>query len=199
MNSPLLLSAYLQLRPAEKTFVDRFVEWASAEAAKNNERISNVLLRPLPPVIINSHGEMLKRPMVSAAITERVSKIAADSELTVSRIVREVSNIAFANIGDAMKFNEETGDFTGFALSHLTPDQLAAISQIEINDTMHGRRVKIRYHSKLDALKMLAQYAGMLEADNEFWRAENAKPVNASLPVGTSDEDAANRYARMIE
>ena len=61
-------SAYRQLRPVERAFVDETVRDMELQAAQRNERISAVLYRPLA-----SSDEMVEKPMVRAAIAERIN------------------------------------------------------------------------------------------------------------------------------
>ena len=76
-------SAYRQLRPVEKLFVDSYVASLETEAERRGERISNALYRPVPAAAVEASRGMLERPMVRAAVAERINEIAAASELTV--------------------------------------------------------------------------------------------------------------------
>lgn len=189
-------SAYRQLRPTEKSFVDGFVAFVEREAERKGERISNFLYREIDTeTVANSRG-LLEKPMVRAAISERINEIAQATELTVGRIVKELSSIAFSNHLDYAQVGEDgypTWDFT-----KCTPEQMAAVKSFELDETDRRRRLKVVTHDKLAALTLLARYTGMLENDNPHWRADTARPVNAALPANIDEQGAADAYSRMI-
>lgn len=196
-------SAYRQLRPAEKQYVDGYVQDVEREAHRNHERISLALYRPIPSAVVDASRGMLERPMVRAAISERINDLARDAELTVPRVLKELMAISFSNIADYMALGE--GDVATFDLSRATPEQLSAIKSIEITETGEPftksakRTFKFHLHDKMAGLGMLTKYMGMLEGDNPHWRADNARPANAgALPGDISVEGAGERYAQLI-
>lgn len=194
-------SAYRQLRPAEKVFVDGYVRNLENDAAKRGERISNALYRVIPDSVLEASGGMLERPMVRAAISERVNDLAAATELTPARVIKELMTIGFASMGDYMEVREDGQPY--FDLAKCTPEQLAAIASIEVEEIAlrngMSRKFKLKLHDKLSALDKIAKYIGLLEAENPFWRSENARPVDqAALPNGVTTEHAADLYAQMI-
>jgi hypothetical protein len=195
MNAVTFISAYRSLRPAEKAFVDDYVQRCEQEALARNERIALALHRPVEP---DPRG-YLQMPMVCAAIAERITQIAADSELSVNRVIREIAAIAFSSMDDFCVTDEASGQ-KYLSLSQCTPEQMRAVAGVEMTEGLRGRQLKIKLHSKLDALKMLATYVGALETDNPHWRAEQAKQIgdSAALPADISTEGAADRYARLI-
>jgi hypothetical protein len=196
-------SAYRQLRPAEKSFVDAYVADIERTAARNGERISLALYRAIPADVVAASRGMLDIPLVRAAIAERINEIAAASELTIHRVIKEWMAIGFASIGDYMQIGEDGQPY--FDLARCTPEQLAAIKSIEIEESGDGmsraakRKFKFVLHDKLGGLEALSKYMGLLERDNPHWRAEQPRErVPASLPASVSIDEAANRYAQMI-
>jgi hypothetical protein len=204
VNAPvaLFVSAYRQLRPAERAYVDGYVADLERDAQRKGERISNALHRAVPAAIIEASRGMLDRPLVRAAIAERINDLAAQSELTVHRVVKELMNIGFSSIGHYQTIGEDGMPY--YDLSQCTPEQLAAIQAIEL-ETIEGRngttrRLKIKLHDKLGGLDRLARFMGMLENDNPHWRAEQARPIDSvpTLPADAAANDAAEAYAAMI-
>jgi phage terminase small subunit len=126
------------------------------------------------------------RLLGNASVAERVrelQKIAADTVgPTVERIVKELERIALADIGDAVEWrselvteedNPDGGDV--LVIKHIFsnhvrikgsdeigPDVRAAIKAIE--QTPNGG-LKIRFHDKSWALKLLARYRRMIDPD----------------------------------
>lgn len=197
MNQIVVISAYRQLQPLERKFVDSFINRIEAEADKRGERISNALHRPLTQAMIDSSHGMLERPMVRAAITERINDLASATELTANRIIKELSSVAFTSISDFMEIDEH--GIPHYDFNRATPEQLAALaSWKETPQKFGGKTYEFKMHDKMAALKALAIYMGLFEADNPHWRSSNAKPVTA-IPVDATVSDASNAYQRMIE
>jgi hypothetical protein len=76
MNAVSFASAYRQLRPVEKAFVDGYVSDVERESARRGERISNALYRAIPDDVVAASRGMLDKPLVRAAITERINTLA---------------------------------------------------------------------------------------------------------------------------
>lgn len=192
-------SAYRQLRPSERVFVDAYVTNVENEAAKNNERISNALYRPISAETVEASRGMLERALVRAAIVERINEIAAGAELTVHRVIKELRAIAFSSVGDYMQVDEDGSPY--FDFTKCTPEQLSAIQSI---DTERGRdgqiKFKFKLHDKMAGIDKLMRYMGLLDTDNPHWRADNVRPVgSAALAGNVTDAQAAEKYARMID
>lgn len=201
MNATVPLSfasAYRQLNSLEKGFVDGFVRSLEDEAAARGERISGALYRPISPEIVARSRGLLDKPLVRAAIVERINEIAVQSELTVQKVIRELRSIAFASHGDYMTVGEDGMLYYDF--NKCTPEQLSALKKVKLQETESKRSLEVETHDKMRALEMLGKYMGIFEADNPHWRAENAKPINetAAIPGNASDSAAADLYARAI-
>lgn len=195
-------SAYRQLRPAEKAFVDAYVQAVEREAARANERISMALHRPIPVEVVNASRGMLDKPLVRAAIAERINDIATQTELTPHRVIREWMGIAFSSVEHYMEVGDDGQPF--FDLTKCTPEQLAAIKSIEVEESGGGtlskptrRKFKFQLHDKIAGLEALAKYMGLMQPDNPHWRGDQARPVTL-LPAGVSSEAAADAYSAMI-
>lgn len=196
-------SAYRQLRPAEKVYVDAYVADAERTAARNGERISLALHRAIPATVIEQSRGMLDIPLVRAAIAERINDIAAASELTVHRVVKELMAIGFSSIGDYMTMGEDGMPY--FDLSRCTPEQLSAIKSVEFEQVGGDglsrpirSKFKLVLHDKLGGIDKLATYMGMLERDNPHWRDDQPRPAGKALSASVTVDDAANVYAQMI-
>jgi hypothetical protein len=196
---PLTLAdanAYRQLQPAEKAFVDAYVSDLEREAARRNERISNAAYWPIPVAVYEASRGLLDRPLVRAAVRERIDDLARASELTPHRVVKELMTLSFSSMEHYMRIGEDGQPW--FDLQHCTPEQLAAIQSIEIEEGLRGRKFKFKLHPKLDALKTLAQTIGLLEADNGYWREEQKRPAVPQLTSDATQDSAADLYSRLI-
>ena len=198
-NQIMFASAYRQLRPVERAFVDAVVADMEKTAARANERISAALYRPLT---ITDEQSLLEKPMVRAAIVERVNEIAAASELSVQRVMKEYQAIAFANIRDYQDIDPITGNLT-FDFTRCTPEQMAAIKSVRIKEPPEGfeqnnktRECTITFHDKLIALDKITTILGMMEPDNPHWR--NGGLNTPAITDKTSDTEAADAYAALL-
>ena len=195
----MLQSAYRQLDATEKAFVDGYVRDLEREAARTFDRLSNALYRDVPSDVVEASRGLLARPLVTAAIHERVTDLARDQEITRDRIVREIGKLAFSNISDFGRV-ENDGSFTA-DLSNVTKEQTSCIESIDVEESFTNsgvrKKTRIKLHNKVNALLKLAEYAGIV-ADSEHWKAANARPVVPSLPDGVTVEQASDYYARML-
>jgi hypothetical protein len=199
----LFASAYKQLTPAERSFVDGCVREMEDAAHRAGQRISMALNRPIPAEIVERSRGMLERPMVTAAITERINELAARQELTVERMINEMKAIALCSIGHYMHVDDDGSPV--FDLSRCTPEQLAAIKSIHVEEQGDGltrplkRTFKIILHDKIAGMKMLGEFMGILQPDNPHWKAELARAAAPMLPEGATAQQAGDAYAAMLD
>lgn len=200
-----LASAYKQLQPAERSFVDGLVRELENAAMRANERISNALTRPLPPHIVASDTkDLLLRPVVQAAVTERVREIAAETELTPQMWIKHAMACAFSSMGNYIQIDPFDGS-ASIDLSRCTPEQLMAIESIEVEGYGDGgltrtgkQKVKIKLHNKATFMQMIGKYMGLVEPENPVWKADQAQQTPK---IGANDtaETAGERYGALLE
>ena len=197
MNAParrVFASAYRQLTPVERQYVDDYVRKLERTADRDQQRLSNYLQMAVPDDVYEASNGMLDRPMVTAAITERVTEITAANELTPSRLIKEYTAIAFSSMGDYIEV--DMAGNPSLTLEQCTPEQLSAIKKVQYEEnTMGARRLVIELHDKLKSMDTLAKYMGMVEPDNAHWRANNATPV---IDHAASVAQAADAYAALL-
>jgi hypothetical protein len=190
----IFASAYRQLTPVEKRYVDDYVQTLERQADREQERLSNYLHLAIADDVYTASGGMLDRPMVIAAITERVNEITSATELSPNRIIKEYITIAFSNMSDYL-----TVDSYGnpeFDLTKCTPEQLAAIKKINFErNSMGAEKLTFELYDKQKAMDMLAKYVGLIEPDNEHWRSNNARPTIDALATVAQ---AADAYAAIL-
>ena len=200
----MFASAYDQLSPAERAFVDGVVREFETRSYRDGERISNNLNRPVPVHIqAKDTRGMLQKPIVGIAITERVNEIALDQDLTALRVIRETMIIANANIDDFITMGEDGTPILD--IMKAPPEKRAAIKSLKIKKTgsplmMTGEKIEIdiQLWDKLTALKMLGQHIGVFEPDNPHWRRDMAQSA-AQIPADATPEAAADAYQSMLE
>lgn len=189
-------TAYRQLRPSERIFVDGYVSELERYAARNNVKLMQAIREFDANDLDHQSKSILAQNLVRAAITERVKELTEDAELSVFKTLKELRNVGYSNLG-----NYITVDGYGvpeFDLSKCTPEQLAAIKTIKVIEDIAGnRRLELVFHDKVQAINLLMKYQGLLDA--EAWRAEQAKEnQQKTLSAGSTVDDAAEMYARQI-
>jgi hypothetical protein len=196
-------SAYAQISTAERRFVDRLVD-AFAEAARiKGCSIRLALQHPLPAKMREQdHQRWLDRPLVQAAVTERVHHRADANEITVEGWLKEVVAIAQFDLTDYFLI-DEFGD-PAFDIERLRDaERSGAIKSIEVERSDSTRlnmkvKVKVQAHDKIAALKMWQSYLGLDNEDNPQRRADKAAQEVPTITAGTSTTQAGETYARLI-
>ena len=194
MSRKIFTSAYRQLTPVEKRYVDTYVQNLERQADRDQQRLSNYLQLPVPDDVYEASGGMLDRPMVVAAITERVNEITIANELSPNRVIREYTNIAFSNMTDYLEIDSYGNP--NFDLTKCTPEQLSAVKKVKYErNSLGAEKLEFELYDKLKALDTLAKYMGIVEPDNPHWRTANAVPV---IDASATTAQAADAYASLL-
>ncbi len=193
--------AYWQIEPLERKFVDGYVKDVETIADKTGQRLLAVLQQPFPYELDQRAVAMLARPMVRAAIAERIRELSDLYDISIQRTLKENAAIAYSNIKNYIKIDPQWGT-PEIDLSECTVEMLSAVKMFEIEDKPRGgRKIKFQLHDKLAALGNLMRYQGLLSDDNPHWRnaEQSVKPNQAAqLPANIDDDAAAALYAREI-
>lgn len=116
---------------------------------------------------------LLKNREIKAAINKALAELRERTFITADRVILEIAKMAFANISDIISWDAE-GNVTIALPETLTTDQRSAISEMskftvsiptkdgEITKTS----LKLKMHSKGDALDKLARHLDLLKPGN---------------------------------
>lgn len=191
-------SAYRQLMPAEKAYVDTYVAALETASERAKESIRTALARPVPAEVIEASKGMLDRPMIRAAIRELVEEIASASELNVRRVLKNVNAIAFSSVEHFMDIREDGKPNVDF--SKATPAQLLAVKSFEYREDLRlgKREMKFTLHDKPTALYKYMEMFGLLEPDNPHIRLYSQAPKQTGAGSAVTS-NAAETYARMLQ
>lgn len=203
--------AYEELRPAERLFVDAYLSELNMSAVAAGQSVIdhvNSLRLATEEQRYNARfkvahwhaNEMMKKPLVRSAISERLQKISYELEISAYRIITELKHTAFANIGDYWSgFN---GDgLPVWDLSRASRDQLSAIESVETEYDKDGaiKKVKVKMHSKNAAVEKLMKYFGMLDGEGRAMQQPAAPAtVMKEITATTSTAAAADLYAATL-
>ncbi len=113
---------------------------------------------------------LFEREDVKAEIARRQARISKRFEVTYDRTIIELAKVAYANLGDYMNIDKDTGVILieGKDLNELDYEQLAALGEVTTETHTQGKgddretvtRVKVKLHNKLTALDMLMRHSG---------------------------------------
>ena len=200
-NPDMFRTAYQQITSAERAFVDALVREMAESAQRYGRPIGDVVDAPLPPALRDRDTKgWLQRPLVIAAITERVREIQHYEDVSIDTVIRQLHAIATFDITEAMGIDDFGQPHVD--LTNMTDDQKAAIETVEVEQSeglniTTRTKVKIKAHSKIAALKQLAELLGGPEAANSYIERQRIvhKP---QLTDNTTTDDAAEEYRRFI-
>lgn len=189
---PGVESAYDQLKPAERIFVDAFV------AIDDPRRAAKEAYPAISDSVANVRAfDLMSRPLVKAAIAERYKRITDRFAITAENVTQEIALLAFARMGDYKQFGI-TAD-----LDDLTSEQSAAISEMTVKEYKEGRgeegrpvrEFKFKLHDKGGALDKLAKIVGAYAPERLELTGANGGPVRtANVTVNMTPEEAAEAY-----
>ncbi len=116
---------------------------------------------------------LLKHVEVRECVAELKRALASKLEITQERVLKEWAYVAFANMQDFTRVTPEGDPYVD--LSRCTREQMAALAETQVEDFTEGRgenarnirRVRIKFHSKPQALEALSKHLGLFEADNK--------------------------------
>lgn len=118
-------------------------------------------------------SRLLTRVKVRIFLERRQREIAELTNVSMQRFTRELSRLTFSDVTRLVRAKGKRVTIRDTDL--LSPDESAAIS--EISQTQNG--IKIKLHSKSDALKTLGQVLGYIKPDGAFNGSINVNIGNA--------------------
>lgn len=152
--------AYDLLTDVERKAVDDYVEFAVKQQRDRRQRVLAALNLPIPSEYIRRSRQALNRPVLRAAIAERITEEAAKYDVSPDRAVHEYASLAFSDITDFLSVGY-FGEPAIKPLNEIPADKAGAIKSIECQPGHLGTKWKITLHDKLPALKQLCDFMGM--------------------------------------
>lgn len=193
-----ILSAFALLNDVERDFVEVYVRMVKNEAARINERVSHAMLRPIPAdVVLRSRG-LLQKPLILAAINQRLQEIADEEDITPERIIREMYDIATSNLADFIEIQE--GQMSLMKMQTVSRRKMATVKKVEFKPGMYGVQTSIQLHDKQAALTQLGQMMGIVDPENQHWKRMKDVPADLKqLPAAATPQQAEKAYSDLLE
>ncbi len=130
------------------------------------------------PRTANEQGaRLLAKASVQALVAKQRDKFMRKADVSKERVIEEYRRIAFAEPRAVMTWGP-----SGVILkesSELTEDEAAAVAEVAEVPTREGVAVRIKMHSKTEALKALAQHLGLFDGHT----GEGAAPAEVKVLV----------------
>lgn len=196
-----LQSAYKQLKPTERLFVDAYLVDLENDAVAAGKRVKEFMSSGGSRTRSAKYiaDRMMQKPLVQAAIAERIDQMSEALNINAAKVLAEVTNIAMASIGNYMRVDGM--GMPVFDLTTATPEQLAAVKKIKITESVsqNGGTFEFELHPKMQALDMLMKFFGLYGEDN----MQKVVPANtaAQQPKISQQQtvsQAAELYARTL-
>lgn len=195
MTQDIPQTAYSLLEPHERHIVDEYVEYAVGEQNRKRERIIHALSSPIPHEYIRRSKSALYRPLLRAAVSERLKFAADEQDISPSKVIGEHAQIAFSNITDYIE-STGFGDFKVKNLDEMPAEKMGAVKSIETKPGMYGLATKVILHDKHPSLKALGELMGLIAPDRAPALYDYVKPPEAESNKADVPEDI---YMELLE
>jgi hypothetical protein len=111
---------------------------------------------------------LFAREDMTAEIAWRREQIERRYEISEGRVMEELASMAFSSLGDLLVVQEDGQAYID--MTSLTTRQRAAIQEFTVDEYSEGagefkrdiKRVKLKFHNKLEALTLIMRKLGML-------------------------------------
>ncbi len=139
-------------------------------------------------------NRLLKRDTIQSALREEMDDRLRDTRVNVDRVLHEIAIMAFADIGDYLRFDADGNfhhDFSG-----LPRGATRAIQEITIDTYMEGKgenarevkKTKLRLYPKTQALEMLGKYLKMFVERHEH-SGPGGGPIELDVELTTAQRE----------
>lgn len=156
--------AYDLLDVFEKEMVDDYVKYAVGEQNRKRERIIHALYIQIPAEYIKRSRNALYKPLLRAAVGERIKEEADKQDISPTRVIAEHASIAFSNIMDFIE-QANFGEVRIKPLDQISPEKMQAVKSIETKPGAFGLHTKITLHDKHPSLKAMGEMMGLIAPD----------------------------------
>lgn len=138
------------------------------------------------------------------AIQRRRAEIAERTNISEAAVVGEIRKVAMFNMGNILKVTSAGDPYVD--LANVTIDDLAAISETQMEDFLDGRgedarevrRVKVKTHDKIAALDKLARILGLYKPDRVIHSNDPDNPFQFGHDLAKLSEDELEVYMQLV-
>lgn len=190
--------AYDLLEEVERQAVDDYVNYIVNQQRAKRERIAGALNLPIPNEYIRRSRRALYKPVVRAAIAERILEESEREDISPDRVIKEHALIAFSDATDFLTQGYQ-GELILKDLSDIPAEKTSAIKTVETKAGPYGLSYKLTMHDKLPALKALAEMMGITAPDKPPVLVNYVKQELKQLDTNKSAEAVEVEYTELLE
>lgn len=121
---------------------------------------------------------MLKKPKIKEYLDVARAKMLERAEVDAGRVIDELAAVAFINPRDFVSWKD--GVVTMQNSDDIPDSIMRAISVIEEVENRNGRKVTIKFHSKMEAITLLMKHMGMLKDSVELSGGDKPLQIDSS-------------------
>lgn len=119
--------------------------------------------------------ENLRKPEIAAALRAQMSRVAKKLEVSQERVIAELARVGFSDLREVARWD---GDVVELRSSEeISHDAAAALQEVSQHTTEAGAQVKVKLHSKIEALDKLAKHLNLYQ-DPETLRQTRSVTIN---------------------
>lgn len=138
--------------------------------------------------VARSHASRLRgRKDVAGRIDEMLERAAAEAGVSAERVIREFALVAFSDMSDFAVFGE--GGVSLKDAGALTAEQRRAVAEV----TQSSTGVRIKLHSKLEALDKLARWLGLYAPQRHEHGGAGGGPIRAEFSLSEEDRERLDK------
>ena len=200
MTEPIVPTrAYDLLDANEKQMVEDYIKYAVSEQNRKRERIIHCLYTPIPSEYLRRSRNALYKPLLRAAVAERIKEEAGKQDISPTRVIEEYANIAFSNMSDYIEQANVFGELKVKMLEDIPASKMQAVRSIETKPGAFGLQTKVVLHDKLPALKAMAELMGLVAPEKPPALEGYVTPIKNVTPGQPELESTENSYNELLK
>lgn len=190
-------SAYALLETREREIVDEYFSYLVHSQNQKQERIALAINYPIDANYLKRSRGILARPLVKAALAEKINERAMEEDLSPARVIKEHATIAFSNMFDFIE-PKQFGEWNIKDLNQIPRDKMAAVKTIKTKAGLNGISTEVVMHDKITSLKILAELMGLIASDKPPALGEYSAPVKTK-EVENAESNPEEVYSNLLE
>jgi len=119
--------------------------------------------------------DLLNNPKIRRYLLKLLGDLNDKYEISAERTLRELAAVAYSTMDDVAKWNES--GVTVKDSDELSEPAAASVCEVSESATQFGQQIKIKQHNKVAALKVLAEYQGLIGKKIEIGLDKDTKKV----------------------
>lgn len=142
-------------------------------------------------------AKLLAKISIQTEIAEALRARRRRTEISADRVLEEIRNIAYADLGEVFEESGE-GGFRLRKLSEMPEHARRAIESIREQTTERGVMRSVKLQSKVAALKMLADHLGLEAPKKHEFAGQDGKPIAVRVANSLTRDQTVDIAAKIL-